>query len=74
MSPYLRGDGEAGLYLGLVDPQGRTFRKWADEINLPYAVVGTVRTYRRQDIDRAWLRKAANLVNLSPAEVATTSS
>ena len=62
-SPYLRGDTEAGQYLGLRDLQGRSFRNWAENVRLPYSVIAGVRTYRRADIDRAWLRRAENQAN-----------
>lgn len=61
-SPYLRGDGAASAYLGLKDPKGRTFRDWADKVGLPYLLLGRVRVYCRQDIDRAWEREAHNIV------------
>src|SRR5476651_258531 len=60
-SHYLRGDGAASEYVGLTDHQGRTFRKWADRHQLPYALIGTVRTYRKTDIDRLWVKTAFNL-------------
>ena len=60
-SQYLRGDGAASEYVGLTDHQGRTFRKWAERHQLPYALIGTVRTYRKSDIDRLWLQTAFNL-------------
>jgi hypothetical protein len=56
--PYLRGDGAAGNYLGFTDAQGRNFRKWAEARRVPFALVGTVRTYRKRDLDRAWERAA----------------
>jgi hypothetical protein len=61
-SPYLRGDGAASAYVGLTDPQGRTFRKWADKVGLPYTMFGIIRIYRKADIDRAWVNNAANIV------------
>ena len=72
MSPYLRGDGAASEYLGLTDPQGRTFRKWADKLDLPFSLIGCVRTYRKQDVDRAWLDTADNVINIKQATVAAT--
>jgi hypothetical protein len=60
-SNYLRGDCAGSNYLGLADPQGRTFRRWADINHLPFALVGSVRTYRKSDIDRLWVRTAFNL-------------
>jgi hypothetical protein len=58
---YLRGDGEASDYLGFADPQGRTFRAWADSNFLPFALVCKVRIYRKSDIDRLWIKLAHNL-------------
>jgi hypothetical protein len=58
---YLRGDGEASDYLSFADPQGRTFRAWADSNFLPFALVGKVRIYRKSDIDRLWVKLAQNL-------------
>ena len=66
-SPYLRGDGAASEYVGLRDPQGRTFRKWADKVGLPYTEIGSVRTYRKSDIDRAWVNNASNIMSFSMA-------
>ena len=59
-SPYLRGDGAASDYLGMSDPQGRTFRKWAEKNLLAYSVIGGVRTYRKADIDRMWGKTGYN--------------
>ena len=60
-SPYLRGDGAASAYIGLHDVQGRTFRRWADRHQLPYAEIGHARIYRKSDIDRLWAQTAHNL-------------
>jgi hypothetical protein len=60
-SPYLRGDGAAAEYLGYEDPQGRKFREWAVANRVPFSEVGTVRTYRKRDLDKAWARKAVHL-------------
>ncbi len=59
-TPYLRGDAAASDYLGFSDPQGRTFRKWADKVGLPFNVIGSARIYRKADIDRAWINNASN--------------
>jgi hypothetical protein len=59
-TPYLRGDRAASEYLGLNDPQGRTFRKWANKHRLQYSMIGSVRTYRKTDIDRIWQKTAFN--------------
>lgn len=64
-SPYLRGYGAASEYLGLDDPQGRTFRDWAEQVGLPFLQMGRVRVYRKADIDRAWERHATNLVGFT---------
>lgn len=61
-SPYLCGDGAASSYLGLKDPQGRTFRKWAMRVGIPFTMVFNKRIYRRRDIDRAWARNAENIM------------
>ena len=53
-SPYVRGDGAAGRYLGFRDAQGRTFREWAKGRNLPYAMIGGSPVYRKADLDKAW--------------------
>ncbi|MDO8544410.1 MAG: hypothetical protein Q7S40_28555 [Opitutaceae bacterium] len=64
-SPYLRGDGAAAAYLAMGDPQGRTFRLWAEKHYLAWAPVGDSdsgpRTYRKSDIDKLWLSLAHNL-------------
>jgi hypothetical protein len=60
-SDYLRGDGAASDYQGFADPQGRTFRKWADTNHLAFSVIENVRTYRKSDIDRLWIKTAHNL-------------
>lgn len=65
-SPYLRGDGMAGAYVGMWDPQGRAFRKWAEEVRLPVRKVAGVRTYRKLDIDRDWLKNADNQASIPP--------
>lgn len=64
-SPYLRGDGAAAAYVGMRDPQGRAFRKWAKEVRLAVSIVANVRTYRKTDIDRKWLRHADNQASIS---------
>jgi hypothetical protein len=61
MSIYLRGDSEGSNYLRLKDPQGRTFRKWADKNHLPFSIVGSSRIYRKTDVDRCWIKNAFNL-------------
>lgn len=47
------------------DPQGRTFRLWAEKHYLAWAPVGDSdsgpRTYRKSDIDKLWLSLAHNL-------------
>jgi hypothetical protein len=65
MSPYLRGDGAASDYVGFNDPQGRTFRKWADKVNLPFTRIGIVRIYRKSDIDKAWVSQAENILGFT---------
>ena len=67
-SPFLRGDGAASDYLGLHDPQGRTFRKWADQVGIPYTIIAGARTYRKADIDRAWESNASNILGLTALE------
>ncbi|MFY7853699.1 MAG: hypothetical protein ACOVQ6_18175 [Brevundimonas sp.] len=51
---YIRGDGAAGRYLGFRDKQGRTFRDWAREKKVPYALIGGAAVYRKADLDKAW--------------------
>lgn len=50
------------IIFGFRDRAGRTFRKWADQVTLPYLAIGKVRIYRRADIDRAWFRNANNIL------------
>lgn len=64
-SPYLRGDGMAAAYVGMCDPQGRAFRKWAREVRLPFRKIAGVRTYRKVDIDRNWLKYADNQASIA---------
>jgi hypothetical protein len=61
---YIRGDAAAGLYLGFLDVQGRTFRDWAGEMKIPYAMIRNVAHYKIADLDKAWDR-AAKLTKLS---------
>jgi hypothetical protein len=55
---YIRGDGAAGQYLGFIDPKGRTFREWAKEMKIPYALICDVAHYKIADLDKAWERAA----------------
>lgn len=71
-SPYLRGDGAASAYLGMVDPQGRAFRRWADQVGLPFTLLGRIRTYRKRDIDKAWERAASNILTFQMEEAQAT--
>lgn len=51
---YVRGDGNAGRYLGFRDAQGRAFRTWATEKKIPYALIDGAAVYRKADLDKAW--------------------
>ena len=55
---YVAGLANASAYMGWCDKQARTFKDWARDEKIPFALIGGRAVYRIADLDAAWERVA----------------